>query len=71
MIGYVSRIMNEDAHWQDELQPIGSMEKSIYHYSFDMYLILNSRGVGIHRRAPSSATFVGKQKPTLRIAVRE
>jgi len=27
--------------------------------------------VGIHRRAPSSATFAGKQKPTLRIAVRE
>lgn len=68
----ISNVMGEDAHWQDELQPIGLYGDEVYTTTcFSVSHLELERRMGIHRRAPSSATFAGKQKPTLRIAVRE
>ena len=68
----ISNIMDEDANWQDELQPIGLYGNEIdstRSYS-SSHLELEKR-MGIFRQIRSSATLSGTQEPSLRIAVRE
>ena len=68
----ISNVMDEDADWQDELQPIGLYGDEIHSTtSFSASHLELERRMGIHRQASISATFAGKQEPTLRIAVRE
>ncbi len=68
----ITNIMDEDADWQDELQPIGLYGDEVESKtSFSSSHLKLERRMGIHRQVPSSATFAGKQEPTLRIAVRE
>ena len=68
----ISNIMDEDADWADELEPIGlygneMTSKTPYSAS---HLELERR-MGIYRELESSATCSGTQEPSLRIAVRE
>ena len=68
----ITNTMDEDADWQDELQPIGLYGDEVESKtSFSSSHLELERRMGIHRQVPSSATFAGKQEPTLRIAVRE
>ena len=68
----ITNAMDEDADWQDELQPIGLYGDEIHSTtSFSASHLELERRMGIHRQVSSSATFAGKQEPTLRIAVRE
>ena len=68
----ITNAMDEDADWQDELQPIGLYGNEVdSRTSFSSSHLELERRMGIHRQVPSSATFAGKQEPTLRIAVRE
>ena len=68
----ITNIMDEDADWQDELQPIGIYGDEVdSKTSFSASHLELERRMGIHRQIPSSATFAGNQEPTLRIAVRE
>ena len=68
----ITNIMDEDADWQDELQPIGLYGDEVdSKTSFSASHLELERRMGIHRQIPSSATFAGNQEPTLRIAVRE
>ena len=68
----ISNAMDEDADWQDELQPIGLYgNDSASSRSFSASHLELERRMGVHRQIASSATFVGKPEPTLRIAVRE
>ena len=68
----ITNAMDEDADWQDELQPIGLYGNEVdSRMSFSSSHLELERRMGIHRQVPSSATLAGKQEPTLRIAVRE
>ena len=68
----ITNAMDEDTDWQDELQPIGLYgDEADSRTSFSASHLELERRMGIHRQVPSSATFAGKQEPTLRIAVRE
>jgi DNA primase catalytic subunit len=68
----ITNTMDEDADWQDELQPIGLYGDEVESKtSFSSSHLELERRMGIQRQVPSSATFAGKQEPTLRIAVRE
>jgi DNA primase catalytic subunit len=68
----ITNTMDEDADWQDGLQPIGLYGDEVESKtSFSSSHLELERRMGIHRQVPSSATFAGKQEPTLRIAVRE
>jgi len=68
----ITNAMDEDADWQDELQPIGLYGDEVESKtSFSSSHLELERRMGIHRQVPSSATFAGKQEPTLRIALRE
>ncbi len=68
----ITNAMDEDSDWQDELQPIGLYGHQVdTKTSFSASHLELERRMGIHRQVPSSATFAGKQEPTLRIAVRE
>ena len=68
----ISNVMDEDADWQDELQPIGLYGNDTdSRTSFSASHLELERRMGIHRQVPTSATFAGNQEPTLRIAVRE
>lgn len=68
----ITNAMDEDSDWQDELQPIGLYGDQVdTKTSFSASHLELERRMGIHRQVPSSATFAGKQEPTLRIAVRE
>ena len=68
----ITNAMDEDADWEDELQPIGLYgDKVDSRTSFSSSHLELERRMGIHRQVPSSATFAGKQEPTLQIAVRE
>jgi hypothetical protein len=68
----ITNAMDEDADWQDELQPIGLYGNEVdSKMSFSSSHLELERRMGIHRQVPSSATFAGNQEPTLRIAVRE
>ena len=68
----ITNTMDEDADWQDELQPIGLYgDEANSRTSFSASHLELERRMGIHRQVPSFATFSGKQEPTLRIAVRE
>ena len=68
----ISNVMDEDADWEDELEPIGLYGDDVHpttSYS-SSHLELEIR-MGIHRQVDSSATFSGTSEPSLRIAVRE
>ncbi len=68
----ISNVMDEDADWEDELEPIGLYGDNVHlatSYS-SSHLELEVR-MGIHRQVESSATFSGTPEPSLRIAVRE
>ena len=68
----ISNVMDEDADWEDELEPIGLYGDDVHpttSYS-SSHLELEIR-MGIHRQVNSSATFSGTSEPSLRIAVRE
>ena len=68
----ISNVMDEDADWKDELEPIGLYGDDVHptiSYS-SSHLELEIR-MGIHRQVDSSATFSGTSEPSLRIAVRE
>ena len=68
----ITNAMDEDADWQDELQPIGLYGDEVdSKTSFSSSHLELERRMGIYRQVPSSATFAGNQEPTLRIAVRE
>ena len=68
----ITNTMDEDADWQDELQPIGLYGDEVgSKTSFSSSHLELERRMGIPRQVPSSATFAGNQEPTLRIAVRE
>ena len=68
----ITNAMDEDADWQDELQPIGLYGNEVdSRTSFSSSHLELERRMGIHRQVPSPATLAGKQEPTLRIAVRE
>ena len=68
----ITNIMDEDADWQDELQPIGLYGNDTdSRTSFSASHLELERRMGIHRKVPTSATFAGNQEPTLRIAGRE
>ena len=68
----ITNAMDEDADWQDELQPIGLYGNEVdSKMSFSSSHLELERRMGIHRQVPSTATFAGNQEPTLRIAVRE
>ncbi|MGB2268120.1 MAG: hypothetical protein ACPH5T_05325, partial [Candidatus Poseidoniaceae archaeon] len=68
----ISNVMDEDADWEDELEPIGLYGDNVHlatSYS-SSHLELEVR-MGIHRQVESSATLSGTPEPSLRIAVRE
>ena len=68
----ITNAMDEDADWQDELQPIGLYgDETDSRTSFSVSHLELERRMGIHRQVPSSATFSGNPEPTLRIVVRE
>ena len=68
----ISNVMDEDADWQVELEPIGLYgNDSASSTSFSASHLELERRMGVHRQIASSATFAGKPEPTLRIAVRE
>ena len=68
----ITNAMDEDADWQNELQPIGLYGNEVdSKMSFSFSHLELERRMGIHRQVPSTATFAGNQEPTLRIAVRE
>ena len=68
----ITNTMDEDADWQDELQPIGLYGDEVESKTpFSSSHLELERRMGIHRQVPSTATFAGNQEPTLRIAVRE
>jgi len=68
----ISNVMDEDADWKQELEPIGLYGDDIHSatpYSAS-HLELELR-MGIHRQVEPLATFAGTPEPSLRIAVRE
>ena len=68
----ITNAMDQEADWQDELQPIGLYGDDVNpatSYS-SSHLELEMR-MGIHRQVESFATFSGTPEPSLRIAVRE
>jgi len=68
----ITNTMDEDADWQDELQPIGLYGDEIHsNTSFSASHLELERRMGIYREVEPSATFSGKPEPSLRITVRE
>ena len=68
----ISNIMDEDADWADELEPIGLYGNEITSNTpYSASHLELERRMGIYRELESSATCSGTQEPSLRIAVRE
>ncbi len=68
----ISSVMDEDADWANELEPIGLYGADILPTtSYSLSHLEIERRMGIFRQVETSATYSGTSEPTLRIAVRE